>query len=145
MVQTEHKENAAEHQHGGPDHSAHKLWNQILHLRDIVRHACDEWTGSKLIHLWEGKGHDPAKGILSYFISHILSGHMNKHIVEGTAQTAKKNETDHLKSQCPDEMQIADTAIGSAKYTFIYDAAHDFRLKQIPFHNKISRYLNNIS
>ena len=96
--------------------------------------TCHKGTGAEFVDLGEGKGHTPTEAVLPDFVADILTGHVNENIVEGAAKPSEQNQADHLKSQYPDQIQVADSAIVKSQNTFIDNPAHDTGLDQIHQH-----------
>ena len=133
-VELKHAEHAPEHEHPVADHAAHKLREEVLHLRDVVGHARDERARADGVHLRKGEGHHPPEAVLAHVVAHVLPGILHDHVVHRAAEAAEEHEPDHLQAQPPDQAQVARAAVGKAKHALVHDLAHEAGLQEVHAH-----------
>ena len=77
-------------------HAPYKLGDETFHLGHVVGDAGDERTGAEGIDLGERERHNLLEHVLAKVVAHILAGHVDKHIVQGTEAAADEYHADHL-------------------------------------------------
>ena len=95
-AQGEHEIQAADGHQYRAYHAPYKLGDEPFHLGHIVGDAGDKGTGAEGIDLGERERHNLPEHVLAKVVAHILAGHVDEHIVQGTEAAADEYHADHL-------------------------------------------------